>query len=76
MVASEAWQEDFQPLLPKQKLPPASKLPVLNLFNIPTTLKGLKSAGAKLGQDVLRCEKTAVVTVDPITGEPQKCSTF
>ncbi|XP_024371047.1 uncharacterized protein [Physcomitrium patens] len=68
--------EDFQPLLPKQKLPPASKLPVLNLFNIPTTLKGLKSAGAKLGQDVLRCEKTAVVTVDPITGEPQKCSTF
>jgi len=69
-------QEDFRPLLPKQKLPPASKLPVLNLFNQATSLKGLKSAGAKLGQDVLPCAKTEVVTVDPVTGEPQECTTF
>lgn len=69
-------QEDFRPLLPKQKLPPASKLPVLNLFNQATSLKGLKSAGAKLGQDVLACEKSAVVTADPVTGEPQHCTPF
>ncbi|KAK4541376.1 hypothetical protein RGQ29_033243 [Quercus rubra] len=37
------------------KLPPASRLPSLNLFNQPVSLKGLKAAGAKLGQDVLRC---------------------
>ncbi|KAG0590220.1 hypothetical protein KC19_1G082200 [Ceratodon purpureus] len=68
--------EDFRPLLPKQKLPSASKLPVLNLFNQATTLKGLKSAGAKLGQDVLPCDRTAVVSVDPVTGEPQQCTPF
>lgn len=69
-------QQNFVALLPRQKLPAASKLPVVNLFNQAASLKGLKSAGAKLGQDVLQCEKTQVVTVDQITGEPQSCMDF
>ncbi|GMI92119.1 hypothetical protein like AT5G60700 [Hibiscus trionum] len=69
--------EDFRTLLPNGKLPPASKLPSLNLFNQPVSLKGLKAAGAKLGQDVLRCNNaTEVVTVDHITGLPLQCSKF
>ncbi|KAE8700829.1 hypothetical protein F3Y22_tig00110556pilonHSYRG00827 [Hibiscus syriacus] len=69
--------EDFRTLLPNRKLPPASKLPSLNLFNQPVSLKGLKAAGAKLGQDVLRCNNaTEIVTVDHITGLPQHCSKF
>eukprot|EP00249_Psilotum_nudum_P001663 c14291_g1_i1 orf=558-3296(+) len=69
-------QGDFIKLLPQQKLPALSKLPVLNLFNQVTTLKGLKSAGAKLTQDVLPCKPTEIVKVDDITGEPLHCSTF
>ena len=65
-------KEDFRPLLPNGKLPPSSKLPPLNLFNQPASLKGLKAAGAKLGQDVLRCDNaTEIVTVDHVTGLPQ-----
>ncbi|MBA0761947.1 hypothetical protein Gotri_024517 [Gossypium trilobum] len=67
--------EDFRPLLPNSKLPPASKLPSLNLFNQPVSLKGLKMAGAKLGQDVLRCDNaTEIVTVHHLTGLPLQCS--
>ncbi|KAK8683602.1 hypothetical protein V6N13_039656 [Hibiscus sabdariffa] len=70
-------KEDFRPLLPNGKLPPASKLPSLNLFNQPISLKGLKTAGAKLGQDVLRCDNaTEIVAVDNLTGLPQRCSKF
>ncbi|XP_012471532.1 uncharacterized protein LOC105788960 [Gossypium raimondii] len=67
--------EDFRPLLPNAKLPPASKLPSLNLFNQPVSLKGLKMAGAKLGQDVLRCDNaTEIVTAHHLTGLPLQCS--
>ncbi|PPE02094.1 hypothetical protein GOBAR_DD00867 [Gossypium barbadense] len=70
-------KEDFRPLLPNGKMPPTSKLPSLNLFNQPVSLKGLKAAGAKLGQDVLRCDNaTEIVTVNHITGLPQQCSKF
>ncbi|KAE8656829.1 hypothetical protein F3Y22_tig00116997pilonHSYRG00422 [Hibiscus syriacus] len=69
--------EDFRTLLPNRKLPSASKLSSLNLFNQPVSLKGLKAAGAKLGQDVLRCNNaTEIVTVDHITGLPLRCSKF
>ncbi|KAK5830732.1 Anion exchange 4 [Gossypium arboreum] len=69
--------EDFRTLLPNGKLPPASKLPSLNLFNQPVSLIGLKAAGAKLGQDVLPCNNaTEIVTVDHITGLPRQCSKF
>ncbi|KAG9445617.1 hypothetical protein H6P81_011745 [Aristolochia fimbriata] len=68
---------DFRDLLPANKLPPASKLPVINLFNQAASLRGLKSAGAKLGQDVLRCNnQTEVVAVDHHTGLPQRCARF
>ncbi|EPS59719.1 hypothetical protein M569_15086, partial [Genlisea aurea] len=70
-------KEDFRALLPNQKLPPASKLPSLNLFNRAVSLKGLKAAGAKLGQDVLRCDnKTEIVEVDSVTGLPSTCAKF
>ncbi|MCO5557146.1 hypothetical protein L7F22_010703 [Adiantum nelumboides] len=69
-------QEDFWELLPQKKMPPASRLPVLNLFNQPTTLKGLRGAGAKLKQDVLQCQNGEIVTVDPVTGSPSECSRF
>lgn len=70
-------KEDFRNLLPAGKLPPASRLPSLNLFNQPVSLKGLKSAGAKLGQDVLRCNNvTEIVAVDHQTGLPKSCSRF
>ncbi|XWS53294.1 hypothetical protein CRYUN_Cryun11dG0144500 [Craigia yunnanensis] len=70
-------KEDFRPLLPNGKLPPSSKLPSLNLFNQPVSLKGLKAAGAKLGQDVLKCDNaTEIVTVNHVTGLPQQCSKF
>ncbi|KAK0603953.1 hypothetical protein LWI29_010536 [Acer saccharum] len=62
-------KDDFKTFLPNGKLPPASKLPSLNLFNQPVSLKGLKAAGAKLGQDVLKCDnQTEIVTVDHGTG--------
>eukprot|EP01018_Ginkgo_biloba_P031332 Gb_01245 [translate_table: standard] len=69
-------QEDFRNFLPNQKLPSASKLPVLNLFNQPVTLKGLKAAGAKLVQDVLQCNVTEIVIVDNGTGMPSHCAKF
>ncbi|MQL95643.1 hypothetical protein Taro_028318 [Colocasia esculenta] len=69
-------KDDFTKLLPVGKMPPASKLPVLNLFNQPLSLKGIKSAGAKLGQDVITCGGTEVVAVDHSTGLPQNCSLF
>ncbi|KAH0751546.1 hypothetical protein KY285_004694 [Solanum tuberosum] len=46
-------KEDFKNVLPNGKMPQASKLPSLNLFNQLVSLKGLKTAGAKLGTDVL-----------------------
>ncbi|GLJ49278.1 hypothetical protein SUGI_1041310 [Cryptomeria japonica] len=69
-------KEDFTKLFPQQKLPPISKVPVVNLFNQPSTLKGLKSAGSKLQQDVLKCKLTEVVRADDTTGEPANCVTF
>jgi hypothetical protein len=63
--------------LPNGKFPPASKLPSLNLFNQPVSLKGLKAAGAKLGQDVLKCDNaTEIVSVDHETGLPKQCAKF
>ncbi|OIW03919.1 hypothetical protein TanjilG_30195 [Lupinus angustifolius] len=70
-------KEDFRNLLAGMKLPQASKLPSLNLFNQPVSLKGLKAAGAKLGQDVLRCDNaTEIVIVDHATGLPHLCYKF
>ncbi|CAL9063535.1 unnamed protein product [Musa banksii] len=68
--------DDFTSLLPAGKMPPASKLPVLNLFNQAASLKGLKAAGAKLGQDVIGCDKAEIVVVDGSTGLPGNCSRF
>ncbi|GAA0152419.1 hypothetical protein LIER_10905 [Lithospermum erythrorhizon] len=69
-------KEDFRPLLPSMKMPPASKLPSLNLFNQAVSLKGLKAAGAKLGQDVLKCSPTEVVHIAQETGLPSHCAKF
>ncbi|KAJ4969909.1 hypothetical protein NE237_003008 [Protea cynaroides] len=70
-------KEDFQGLLPGGKLPPASKLPSLNLFYQAVSLKGLKAAGAKLGQDVIGCNNiTEVVAVDNETGLPGHSAKF
>jgi glycosyltransferase involved in cell wall biosynthesis len=68
--------DDFSALLPAGKMPPASKLPVINLFNQAVSLKGLKAAGAKLGQDVLECAAKELVAVDHITGLPTNCTAF
>ncbi|WZZ21068.1 hypothetical protein YC2023_122455 [Brassica napus] len=68
---------DFEKLLINLKLPPASKLPSLNLFNVPVSLKGLKAAGAKLGQDVLRCNNVSeIIAVNHQTGLPARCMQF
>ncbi|KAL5990612.1 hypothetical protein ACLOJK_011515 [Asimina triloba] len=69
-------KDDFMRLLPGGKLPPASRLPVLNLFNQAVSLRGLKAAGAKLEQDVISCNATEVVAVDPETGLPRQCAKF
>ncbi|XP_074366606.1 uncharacterized protein LOC141707376 [Apium graveolens] len=69
-------QEDFINYLPNGKLPPASKLPSLNLFNQAVSLSGLKAAGAKLRQDVLGCNITEIVVVDHETGLPSHCARF
>ncbi|XP_038972326.1 uncharacterized protein LOC103708423 isoform X2 [Phoenix dactylifera] len=69
-------KDDFTSLLPGGKLPPASKLPVIDLFNQPIPLKGLKAAGAKLGQDVISCSKSELVIVDHSTGLPKNCTKF
>ncbi|KAL6506399.1 hypothetical protein OROGR_024580 [Orobanche gracilis] len=68
--------QDFRTYLPNRKLPPASKLPCLNLFNQALSLKGLKAAGAKLGQDVLECNPTEMVLVNHETGLPSYCARF
>ncbi|KAL0436910.1 UNVERIFIED_CONTAM: hypothetical protein Sradi_0398900 [Sesamum radiatum] len=69
-------QQDFRDFLPNGKMPPASKLPSLNLFNRPVSLKGMKSAGAKLRQDVLECGPKEVVMVKPENGVPSHCAKF
>ncbi|KAH7862531.1 hypothetical protein Vadar_006106 [Vaccinium darrowii] len=69
-------KEDFTIYLPDGKLPPVKKLPPLNLFNQPLSLKGLKAAGAKLQQDVLQCKATETVMVDDETGLPSRCAKF
>ncbi|KAL4190270.1 hypothetical protein AMTRI_Chr07g23880 [Amborella trichopoda] len=69
-------KRDFIELLPSGKMPPASKLPVLNLFNQAVSLRGLKSAAAKLAQDVLPCNGTGLVVVDHETGGPSHCAGF
>ncbi|XP_074569298.1 uncharacterized protein LOC141825938 [Curcuma longa] len=68
--------DDFTHLLPAGKMPPASKLPVINLFNQAVSLKGLKAAGAKLRKDVISCTEEEVVGVDDGTGLPKECSKF
>uniref|UniRef100_A0A0E0CSU0 Uncharacterized protein n=1 Tax=Oryza meridionalis TaxID=40149 RepID=A0A0E0CSU0_9ORYZ len=68
--------DDFSPLLPAGRMPPASKLPVLNLFNQPVSFKALKAAGAKLRQDVIGCAATQLVAVDHVTGLPKNCTAF
>nr|CAD1820861.1 unnamed protein product [Ananas comosus var. bracteatus] len=70
-------RHDFARLLPAGKMPPASKLPVLNLFNQPVSLRALKAAGAKLRSDVIACNATdLLVVVDRRTGLPTACSKF
>ncbi|XP_043702054.1 uncharacterized protein LOC122652396 [Telopea speciosissima] len=70
-------KDDFRGFLPGGKLPPASKLPSLNLFNQAVSLRGLKAAGAKLGQDVIGCNNiTELVSVDHVTGLPSHCAKF
>ncbi|GFZ17889.1 glycosyltransferase family protein 2 [Actinidia rufa] len=43
-------KDDFRKFLPGGKLPPASKLPSLNLFNQVVSLKEIKAVGAYLGR--------------------------
>ncbi|RZC76954.1 hypothetical protein C5167_001079 [Papaver somniferum] len=69
-------KDDFRGFLPGGKLPPASRLPSINLFNQAVSLKGLKAAGAKLKQDVIGCVPTDVVVVDHDTGLPSRCAKF
>ncbi|OIT34907.1 PREDICTED: uncharacterized protein LOC109244079 [Nicotiana attenuata] len=69
-------KEDFKNLLPNGKMPPVSKLPSLNLFNQPVSLKGLKAAGAKLGKDVIQCSPMEIVAVHHDTGLPSHCARF
>ncbi|KAJ4899863.1 glycosyltransferase family protein 2 [Raphanus sativus] len=54
--------DGFRNFLPNLKLPPSSNLPSLNLFNVPVSLKSLKAADAKLGQDVLRCNNVSEIS--------------
>ncbi|CAF1765744.1 BnaC09g53480D [Brassica napus] len=69
--------DDFRNFLPNLKLPLVSKLPSLNLFNVPVSLKGFKAAGAKLGQDVLCCKNVSeIVAVNQKTGLPARCMKF
>ncbi|CAL9203281.1 unnamed protein product [Musa hybrid cultivar] len=69
-------RDDFTKLLPSGKMPPASRLPALNLFNQAVSLKGLKAAGAKLRQDVISCNELENVAVDHSTGLPRNCTKF
>jgi hypothetical protein len=65
---------DFGDLLPDSRLPPPQLLPVIDLFNRPSTLARLRSAGASLSQDVLPCERAHIVIVDDATGLPLRCA--
>ncbi|KNA23265.1 hypothetical protein SOVF_026520 [Spinacia oleracea] len=67
---------DFRNYLPNGKLPSASRLPSLNLFNQAVSLKGLKSAGARLRMDVINCTAQEIVTVHHVTGLPNQCAKF
>lgn len=69
-------KQDFWAMLPQGKFPPASRLPVIDLFNQRSSLKALKEAGASLEQDVLPCKPKEIVTVDHSTGMPLRCATF
>ncbi|KAI0528812.1 hypothetical protein KFK09_001355 [Dendrobium nobile] len=69
-------KDDFTRFLPSGKMPPASRLPVINLFNQAISLKGLKMAGAKLGQDIISCGEMDIVVADHSTGLPKNCSKF
>ncbi|PSR86587.1 4-diphosphocytidyl-2-C-methyl-D-erythritol kinase [Actinidia chinensis var. chinensis] len=69
-------KDDFRKFLPGGKLPPASKLPSLNLFNRVVSLKELKAVGAKLGTDVIECDSRETVVVDHQTGLPLRCASF
>lgn len=68
--------DDFRNYLPNGKLPSASRLPSLNLFNQAVSLKGLKAAGAKLRMDVINCTAQEIVTVHHDTGLPNRCANF
>ncbi|XP_074303494.1 uncharacterized protein LOC141637965 [Silene latifolia] len=68
--------DDFRNYLPNGKLPSASRLPSLNLFNQAVSLKGLKAAGAKLRMDVINCTVTEIVGVHHDTGLPHQCAKF
>ena len=68
--------KDFWELLPQGKLPPASRLPVIDLFNQRASLKALKESGARLSQDVLPCPLDQIVHVDHSTGIPLRCAPF
>ncbi|KAK9676705.1 hypothetical protein RND81_11G094300 [Saponaria officinalis] len=68
--------DDFRNYLPNGKLPSASRLPSINLFNQAVSLKGLKAAGAKLRMDVINCTVTQVVGVHHDTGLPHQCTKF
>ena len=67
---------DFWELLPQQKMPAANRLPVLDLFNHATSLKGLRVSGSKLKQDVVVCEDGEIVTAHDVTGSPIGCTRF
>ena len=69
-------KDDFRKFLPGGKLPPASKLPSLNLFNQVVSLKELKAVGANLGEDVIECNSRETVVVDHQTGLPLRCAIF
>ncbi|XP_057479617.1 uncharacterized protein LOC130766908 [Actinidia eriantha] len=69
-------KDDFRKFLPGGKLPPASKLPSLNLFNRVVSLKELKAVGANLGEDVIECNSRETVVVDHQTGLPLRCAIF
>jgi hypothetical protein len=64
----------FSSMLPDGRLPPLHRLPVLDLFHQPSSLKGLKAAGSRLRQDVLACGDGEIVAVDRLTGGPVGCS--
>ncbi|GFZ17886.1 glycosyltransferase family protein 2 [Actinidia rufa] len=69
-------KDDFRKFLPGGKLPPASKLPSLNLFNQVVSLKEIKAVGAYLGEDVIECKSREIVVVDHRTGLPSRCASF